>query len=758
MNDKTEQNSMKASGVDVFDPSTSPVRLINGLSISNNSKVSSRAARLLEAPVSVAAWYHDTGAVVPRPDGGRSLNVSIATTIIDRLAGSSKTVDIYGSSLPIDWVCDKLRDPLVRDTVAKFFLSRQIDAIIQKNLGVRVLDPSQPILTKVEMINMIHSALGTKQKGVDKTVSQVISALVLPVLLDIGCVSPTRRFALHIHHPVEAVELEHIRSLLVRNALTETFARVKTQNASKTLKQGGRMSARVFSEALGTIFFQYGIAISTVRETSSLLDDIVLAVRGHIDHAALRSDEKFVLSSSLVNDPAVVELAQCLPFIQAAVGVNLQDGHVPYPSNEQSLIASALVEITAILRSDERYHWISKSAFINEYSINKVDTASGVPLSAVVVRDVRASAISQTVLAVEDATVSGGNVWDIQAPHDRLKNQLETSYGSATFSSQPIVSDLFLDVLANIGETMQEPEYSDKRVGLAPLYVVDVEQIGRSPSELALMFASSVRAVVYTDQGVTKTGWWYRVDGANRATRVKSGVVIADALETSDPVEVFLALADRASQAQVTEVQRQLLSPEAFSSSLVGYDKTSLVMTTSVLEFTFRMNKTKLTADLSLATLYPVGGTRLTRVVKPSFNVAVVSLWDSVIAASLDAITSLKTSKGEEAFQVQATTLRDRVYRYVAMMATNEIGIEFRSDVHRSIIDQTLKAESTRGEAAALFRAQMVNKTLAAYSDVVALLFMIFAQGMSSPTLARIIDDPEMVDACRQLGSSRTLN
>lgn len=703
------------------------------------------------------------------PDAGRRLKVTVLSDIRDLYEGRSQTSTIWATVANMKYVTNALVDRTAREELTDFLLSRRLAQVVERLVVTPFVNPSDTAISKPQLFDALTSS------GLTLPCASVMMELLVGPLVQLGFLSDNGKYARQESFPFRRVTARMIAHEVAVNQMETAMRSVNLSSISAD----GRQSKHVFAERVAEAFRPVGLALLQAAELSSIVSDIVTGVRAHIapygtGSFATGENNKpssavDAVPSSWRNHPLIAELATCLPFVRAAL---LMPSDAPLKlQNEGASLDNWIRIVVNYIRDSERYKWVSRREALRHYTTRKIRNLRGETVSVVANRSLKALPQAQAVIAIEDGAVMNLNALNINATKERIADVVQATYGSADLST-----DAGAQLYADIASDLISLGYT----GAAQAIFVDAIGDGSTLFDIAALLAMSLEVeigdngeIVSSRSDIPKnaaTGlmdpepswdpvWWYTVATNERNLRINVGRHFGDVVLTNDPVEVLMA-ADEITAEDVHPAQPQLLSAAAFSSRVMGFDETTLQSIGD--KFTFHVNyaNQSYSGAFRAADFASLRSARLTRLVKPFFNDAVIQALAGSYAASVSLITEAGGATRDVFItnEVPNEDVVNTLHRRVAhslLKLSQQLSPSFRREVHRAMIERVIIANSSNSEELLIARAQLTQTAFAAIADVTALLFFMYIQGIDVTAFAMIAQSPVMQSICYEHGSDR---
>jgi hypothetical protein len=689
---------------------------------------------------------------VSAPNIERRVAISVTSNIIDLFEGQTDTTLIWGEKTNKEFVTRLLTSAEGRESVmpevATFLINRSMARVIEDLVKVPLFKPSDTLFTK----SGLYAAL--VEHAPSRETAQVLMELVLPILINVGMVSPNGRYASQTKYGFERVE---VAALSAEIGMLQAFSALDSVKIA-ALGRDNRQSKQVFGDTIAELLRPVGLALAQVPELSVVMDDITKCVRAYITPVGSVGSGDINVPTLWSTNPSIVELAGCLPFIRAALA--LPSGTTIHLSNDSASLESWLRLVIQMLRDTPRYQWTSRTEALRHYGVRKVRDLAGAPTSLIAHRSVKVDRVAQAVIATPDA-ILGDEAFTISATRDRIAETIQAAYGK---------SDLSTDAAANLLGYVTDNLVSMGYTGWTGAMLIDAWGNGLSVGDLAVLRSEKVYAIFNEgDNVVTVDGegsgrfdpvWWFSNTTVERQLKVYSGRHLGDAVLTCDPVEAMLAMPDLDARDSLP-ARKQLIGPNAFNATVFGFDKDKdLQKLDDKFKFDIVVANTKMAGAFRPLDFASLRSVKLTRMVKPHFNARVVATLQEAYAVSVNFVENALSSAEsewhegvkpgnaplEQMLDVCATRL---------LQLSQTLSPTFREEVEEAVTERVLVSEAAKGEEGMILRAKLIQSYFRAYADLLSLLFFMHIQGMSAEVWQELVVSGRMERVCLMLGSDR---
>lgn len=709
-----------------------------------------------DAKASTVELQRDPSSV---PNETTRIQISVMHNIRDRWEGMSVTEMVWGSEPNSNFVTEALASGDVREEVARFFVSRGIVNVLGSMIPTVMLKPAETAYTKAQFAAAIAST-GMSSESVAVTVE-----LCLPTFIKMGLVSDNIKYSRQMRYGFNRVTVSNIRHDVAMFQVIQAVKAVNVAGVNPTEK----VSVTVFAESVAEAMRSIGLALYEIIDLSQVVDDIVRGVRAHLDPTLSVGELVGTVPADWRNNRVVSELAQNLVFARAAL--SLPPGYVIAPASDSWKLEKWAPVVLAAIKSSARYAWIGRAEYLRHHSLRKVRNIKGRVVTAVLSRRVEVQPVAQAVLAIEDVSLPGS--YNITATKDRIAEVVQAAYGSATFSTE-IGADLIASSLTD-GIQMGW-------LGNSAGYVVDAEGSGGHMGDVAVMLADRLYVPVESNEDGTsvvlssssaalaasKSGlseelwepmWWYAVRTKEASMDVWSGQHLGSEIVTSDPVEVLMAVEEFEAK-DALAARPQMLSSAAFNTRVVDFDDRTIQKVDTRYSFRVNIMSVEVSGNFRAIDFSSLRSGVHTSLVLPHFNEGVVHGLQSAFSAAQELLEKMASSdESQWAHDMRPNAaffehVRHRLARELLKIA-QKLSPAFRKEVHMTMIERALSHSQTTGSEANILRAQLTQKTFAAYADVIALHFFLFLQGIEMSSWKSIIESDEMIGVCMEMGSDR---
>jgi len=694
----------------------------------------------------------DTSSV---PSESSRLQVTVLHNIVDRWEGMSTTEPVWGKEPNAVFVTEALSDAAVRAEVASFFVSRGMVKVLTDMIPVNMVKPNETAFTKPQL------ARGLQNSGMSAKALAVTVELVLPTLINIGLVSDNIKYSRQMRYGFDRVTVTDIR---LDVAMFQVVQAVKAVSISG-IDSSNRVSTTVFAEAVAEAMRGIGLALFEIIDLSKVVDDLVRGVRAHLDPALTVGELVGSVPNDWMNNRVVVELAQNLVFVRAALA--LPNGYAITPESDSWKLEKWAPVVLAAIKSSARYAWVGKAESLRHHSLRKIRDVKGRVVSAVLSRRAEVQPVAQAVLAIPDSTLEGS--YNITATKDRIAEVVQSAYGSATFSTE-IGADLIASSLTD-GVQMG---WRGANAG----YMIDAEGSGGGINDVAVLLAdrlyvpvdaagavipAHLRVLAQSDEGLPEKlyepQWWFAIRTKEASLDVWSGQHLGTEIVTADPVEVLMA-AEEFQAADALPVRPQMLSAAAFNTRVVDFDERTIRKVDQRYSFAVSIMNVDIRGSFRAIDFSSLRSGIHTSLVLPHFNEGVILGLQNAFSATNVLLDRMKDSDEDQWMNDMRPNdaffsfIRNRLARELLRLS-QKLSPAFRKEVHTTMIERALATEGATGSEANVLRAQLAQKTFSAYADVIALHFFLFLQGIDMSVWKDIIESDEMVAVCMEMGSDR---
>lgn len=679
-----------------------------------------------------------------------SLPITVVTNIIDRWEGLSQTFEIWGSTPSVRYVTAVLSNDDDRQALAQFFISRRFSTVFKSLIKTHSIRPNECLLVKTDLFTALNKFLTVAQAG-------VALELILPLMLKLGSVSGTMRYSNHIRYGFKTVDTEDVRNDVATYQVLQAVKATTTSNINPNTKY----STSALAEELADAYRKIGLELYEVNDLAVVVGDMVKGVRANLDPSLSYGILHGSVSTDWKKSRVVDELSKNLVFIKAAMSI-------PPGSSVDLTCEGWKLEkwgpvILSALQSSERYGWVSKAESLRTYGLRKVRDVRGIVQRAIVFRSAKVQPVAQAVFALAEAELEGA--FSINASRDRVADAVQSAYGSATFNTS-IGADLLASVL---GDAVEAGWISGSQV--------EELSLGLDEADVCCMLASRIHVTVpslqdnpfpeFDDAGkpvaaaVFAPKWTYTVPTSERSFLVPSGKGEHRGDEVvSEFRDIILMAAAEFEPLDAVIPKPQVFGPTAFNSIVVGFDENVLQSTSKKFKFDIVINEIAMRGSIRPAGFASMNTSDTTSLVSPHFNRQVITTLRDSFARVNDLVNSLETSteedwRGSKPGAEFMTLMRRRIARALLALS-QQLSPGFRNEVQNAIIDRTLSGSPASSAAETeRMRARLSQRAYSACSDVLALQFFLFIQGIDEGVWADIANTTDMLRVYMEAGSDR---
>lgn len=699
----------------------------------------------------------DSGVVLP--EASKRVKLRIISDIRDLKEGRSETVVIWGSSPQMQYVSEALADRTLREEVTDFFLQRKISAVIEALIPAVYFKPKESTFSKPELYDAFVST------GLSDRVTQVLMELVCGPLMQIGILSSNGNRSLQLQYPFRRVTTEMLAHEINVQQVESTLGSLNLA----AINSDARQTRKTFADRLGDVFRPIGVRLLDAAELSSVMDDFISCTRAHIAPYGLSDNDIEAIPKEWREHASIGEFATCLPFVRAAL--RLPSKQVLRLKNEGRLLDQWIRVIVNYLRDSTRFKWLGREAMLRHHTTRHVRDMRRQVQSVVVYRHVKAQATAQAVVAIDDvgATAVGGKF--ITATKDRLADSIQSAYSQATFSTEE-GAVAYLEMARDIvGIGYRLP---------TDAILVDAVGDGASIADIAALLSEDLEievddtgAVVASDEAVREARakdsdldagtwdpkWWYKIATVEANLDIRNGRHYGDHVVTCDPIEALKAHAE-ITATEAYPVQPQQLGPNAFSSTLLGFDENNLLALNRKFSFKVQFAGRDIAGAFLAQDFATLRSARLAKVVKPHFNAAVIESQSAAYGAASNLLLELSSTDkadwttGNVPDPSVFSSLQRRLCVRLLKLAQS-LSPSFRDEVQDAMIARALAMDEVTTEDLVIQRAQLMQQSFTAIADVTALMFFLHIQGIPAPAWAELITSEVMAGVCLDYGSDR---
>lgn len=679
-----------------------------------------------------------------------STPVVITSSVIDRWDGLSHTFEVWGATPSNRYVAQILADADNRNAVAQFFVSRAFAGVFKDLVKLRTVQPSDCFLSKTELFEALLRKLSTAQAG-------VVMELILPSLVHFGMVSNAMKYSVHVRYAFQTVTTDAIRNDVAVYQVMQAVKAASTASISRDTKY----SVSTLAELLSEEYRKIGLQLYEINDLASIVGDIISGVRAAIDPSYSDGAISGSISPDWIHSRVIEETSKNLVFVKAALsippGTNISLQNEGWKLNQWGPI------ILAALQSSERYAWVSKSEVLRTYGLKKMRDTRGRVKSAILYRSAKVTPVAQTVFPIEDSLMTGA--YNINATKDRISDVIQTAYGSATFDVA-MAAFLYKSVVTDLVEAGWN--------GAASVTEFDIEEGSLGGHDLCCLLASRLYVQLPDASDAIPIGadddgpnsapsyapvWRFVVPTTERDAdyTLYAGTEHRGEEVFTEHREVVLMAHPEFDAVESVAPRPQVFGPAAFSSRLVDFDERVVHRNKNRFAFSATVNGVSIRGSIRPANFASMRANDFTSVVIPHFNKSVIDEHVRMIVTTLDAVTRaerdsngwLNTKPGEAFFAL----MRRRVARHMLNLA-KALAPGYRKEINDAIIDRALAgAQGLTLEEELIMRARLAQQSYAAFSDMMALEFFLFIQGLSNEALSEIIVSEDMMKTYLEIGS-----
>lgn len=678
-----------------------------------------------------------------------SLPITVITNIIDRWEGLSQTFEIWGATPSVRYVTAVLSNDEDRQALAEFFISRRFATVFKSLNRTQSIKPNECLLVKTDVFAALNKFLSVPQAG-------VALELILPLLLKLGSVSSTMRYSNHVRYGFKTVDTEDVRNDVATYQVLQAVKATTTSNISPNTKY----STAALAEELADAYRKIGLELYDVNDLAIVVGDMVKGVRANLDPSLSYGVLTGSVSADWRKSRVVDELSKNLVFIKAAMA--LPPGSSVDLACEGWKLEKWGPILLSALQSSERYGWVSKAESLRTYGLRKVRDVKGIVQKAVIFRSAKVQPVAQAVFALEEAELAGA--FSINASRDRIADAVQSAYGSATFNTS-IGADLLVSVL---GDAIEAGWIGGSKV--------EELSLGLDETDVCCMLASRIHVTIPSlrdftfvdaedgqqpDQPAFSPKWTYTVATAEKTLTVPAGLGEhrGDEVVSGDRNIILMAAAEF-EPLDALVPKPQVFGPTAFNSIVVGFNESVLQSTTKKFRFDITINETSMRGSIRPAGFASMNTSDTTSLVTPHFNAQVITTLRDSFSTVNDLVGKLENSTpgqwtGSKPGDEFMTLMRRRIARALLALS-QQLSPGFRNEVQNAVIDRTLSGSAVMSvDETERMRARLSQRAYAACSDVLALQFFLFIQGIDDGVWADIANTPGMLRVYMEAGSDR---
>lgn len=677
------------------------------------------------------------------PSNTNTIPVVVVSDIVDRWEGLSQTYEVWGDAPSTRYVSQVLANDDDRARVAQFFVAREFAAVFKNLVRSQTVKPIDCLLTKTDVFAALSETMNGNQAG-------VVMELVLPALIGLGIVSGNMKYSYHVRYGMRSVSTDDVRNDVATYQVLQAVKATKASNIDKTTKY----SVSALAELLAEVFRKVGLELYEMNDLAVVVEDMVKGVRANIDPTLSGGALVGVVSSDWKRGRIVDELSKNLVFIRAAM--ELPPGSNVTLSCEGWKLEKWGPIILAALQSSERYAWISKAESLRTFGLRKVRDVKGRVRSTIVYRSAKVQPVAQAVFAIEDSLMVG--TYNINATKDRVAEVVQSAYGSATFATD-IGADLVTSVLT---DGIEAGWMNASSVVALEANANDLDLCCMLASRLYVELPKSGDAGGIDEDLKMQTytpKWWFAVETTELDLDVYSGVHRGNEVYTDDVATVFMA-AKEFEPLDSVAAKPQVLGPTAFNTRVVAFDERILRSVKTRFSFDVVINDIAMRGAFKPGSFASMRTSEVASLVVPHYNELVIDSLRRSFEAATDIVKKMENSS-EEAWTGQKpgseffSLLKRRIARAILALA-QQLSPGFRNEVHAAVMDRSIATASDLSiDDTVKMRARLSQRAYAACSDVLAMQFFMFIQGISDASWIEMSNSPEMVRTYLEVGSDR---
>lgn len=703
--------------------------------------------------------YSPKASGVALPEASRRIKLRINSDIRDLKEGRSETVSIWGQAPQMDYVSQALADRGLREEVTDFFLQRRIASVIEAMIPTFYFKPKENTFSKPELYESFRAS------GVGEVATQVLMELLCGPLTKIGILSSNGDRSVQLQYPFRRVTTEDLAHEINVQQVESTLGNLNLS----AIESDARQTRKTFADRLGDVLRPIGVRLLDAAELSSVMDDFISCTRAHIAPYGLSDADIDAIPKEWREHASIADFATCLPFVRAAL--RLPSRKALTLRNEGRTLDQWIRIIVNYLRDSRRYKWLGREAMLRHHTTRHVRDMRQQIQSVVVFRNVKTQAVAQAVVAIEDVGSQNVGGMFITATKDRLADSIQAAYSQADFSTED-GARAYLEMARDIvGIGYRMP---------TDAILVDAVGDGASIADIAALLSDNLEievdgegAVVASDEAIAEAAardeelnantwdpkWWYTVATIEANLDVRSGRHYGDHVVTCDPIEALKAHAELTS-IEAYPAQPQQLGPNAFLSTLVGFKEGNLVPLDSKFKFAVPFAGRNVSGAFMAQDFATLRSARLSKVVRPHFNAAVIMAQSAAYGAASNLLIELKSAgredwatgvKPEES--IFASLQRRLCVRLLKL--SQSLSPAFRAEVQEAMVGRALAMDEVTTEDLVVQRAQLMQQSFTAIADVVALMFFLHIQGIHAAAWDELITSDVMAAVCLDYGSDR---
>lgn len=322
--------------------------------------------------------------------GFTAASITPRTTIKDRRAGMSVTLDVFGPDLNLDFIAHHLKVSGVRTKVANFFLTNSPAVVLEKAISTATTKVNEAVAKRDAILLEVASIEG------DSNAQAAISSFMCHIAYKIGVINERTPIRHVLQYPRQDVTVSRLTLDLVSQAAYAAAENVTILSLGKE-----KMSRGVFAQAVAEIMQPIGFELHRSVSIQRILNDIVIGVRARIDTLSGK-DHSSSVPVEWMEHPVVVELASNAVFLSAALAMK-STTLLTLNNDKNTLMREAPVALAA-LKQSTRYSIMSREEYLSTFGKITITDVTGAPRYFIGWREAHLEPVAQNVSVFTDAT------------------------------------------------------------------------------------------------------------------------------------------------------------------------------------------------------------------------------------------------------------------------------------------------------------------------------------------------------------------
>lgn len=687
-------------------------------------------------------------------------SITPKTTIKDRRAGSSATLDTFGPELNLEFIGHHLKNSGVRKLVAKFFLNGSAAIVFDKAISTAVLRSGDAVAQRDAII---AATIGIES---DSHAQAVINSYLVYIAYQSGIINERTPIRNVITYGRNTVTISKLTLDLISQAAHYAASKINVKNVG-----GEKMSRTVFAQAIAELLQPIGFELHRSVSIQRILTDIVVGIRARIDTLS-GIDHSASIPVEWIEHPVVVELSTNAVFLRAALEMK-STASLGLKNDLFTLTREAPVAL-AELKQSTRYAICSADEYLSTFGKVTITDVSGAPRYFVGWRDAKLEPVAQNVSVFTDALYPSKARLVLPGP-DSASKLVATAMPQRKHASINTHISEYLSMLQHLTET-RDPR----------LFASDTSAFGKNMGEVYLMGDDGMdfdtdlcwflADEIYLDRDDTsETGYSvsYMVKPDYKVMpnlNYEAALTPAGEFVTDSQAMVFLMCKDFAPKAMI-EARSQLFSEKAMHSRVFDLDESRLIDADARVSFNFSIGNSKFTGSIKRKEIGMPDMPSEARFVKPIHNEYVAKVIDLVYGAKFSLAQSAKDLSStpildEEGVEVGldgatlvpsglASFLEQYAVKTVLDMA-QEIGVQYR-DLVTSLF-RVRSMATLSGEELVTAKGYIQQGQFLALSDLASLNILFGTLGLKADAVDLAQKSPSLSNVIMAHGSDRQKN